>query len=97
MFGKIKNKRGCKNPLKFRYMTNYIKAEGFDSAIIGIDTNQERIIYSKQQMIDILVLNGLSIDESIEYLEHNTWNSATEKHSPIYLHPITNEALIELL
>jgi aminopeptidase C len=78
-------------------MTNYIKAEGFDSAIIGIDTNQERIIYSKQQMIDILVLAGLSIDESIEYLEHNTWNSSTGNNVPIYLHPITNEALIELL
>jgi hypothetical protein len=78
-------------------MSNYIKAEGFDSAIIGIDTNQERIIYSKQQMINTLVLAGLSIDESIEYLEHNTWNSSIQKHSPIYLHPITNETLIELI
>ena len=78
-------------------MTNYIKAEGFDFAIIGIDTNQERIIYSKQQMIDTLVLGGLSIDESIEYLEHNTWNSSTGNNTPIYLHPITNQELIELL
>ena len=77
-------------------MTNYIKADGFDEAIIGIDTNQKRIIYSKQQMVNTLVLDGLSVDESLEFLEHNTWNSSSSEHGPIYMDEINIEQLTEM-
>jgi hypothetical protein len=48
-------------------MTNYIKADGFDEAIIGIDMVQERIIYCKQKMVDILVNDGMEWDDAVEY------------------------------
>ncbi len=78
-------------------MTNYIKADGFDFAIIGVDTHQGRIIYCKQKMIEVLVLDGLGFDEAIEYLESNTWNSSNMANGPIYLHPITSDNLNELI
>jgi hypothetical protein len=78
-------------------MTNYIKADGFDEAIIGIDTNQKRIIYSKQQMINTLVLDGLSVDESLEFLEHNTWNSSNSENGPIYMDQMNHDELIEMI
>ena len=78
-------------------MTTYLRAHGFDLAIIGVDTHQERIIYCKQKMIEGLILDGLSFDEAIEYLESNTWNSSSKEHGPIYLHPITSDNLSELI
>ena len=44
-------------------------ADGFDAAIIGLDTNSMRVVYSKQKMIDCLVDDGMDLDEAIEYLE----------------------------
>jgi hypothetical protein len=78
-------------------MTTYLRADGFDLAIIGVDTHQERIIYCKQKMIEVLILDGLSFDEAIEYLESNTWNSSSKEYGPIYLHPITSDNLSELI
>lgn len=89
--------RGLNRPFIFSTMTNYTKADGFDFAIIGVDTYQERIIYCKQKMIEVLILDGLSFDEAIEYLEANTWSSSSGEHGPIYLHPITSDNLSELI
>ena len=77
-------------------MTNYIKADGFDEAIIGIDMVQERIIYCKQKMVDILVNDGMEWDDSVEYLEHNTWCAYIGEHTPIYMDQINIEQLTEM-
>lgn len=65
-------------------MSNYLKADGFDSAIIGIDSINERIIYSKQKMIDVLINDDMSEEDAIEFLEFNTWNAWVGDHTPIY-------------
>lgn len=73
-------------------MTNYLKADGFDQAIIGIDSINERIIYSKQKMIEILS-DEMPEDEAIEFLEFNTWNAYVGEHTPIYCDEISLEEL----
>ena len=77
-------------------MTNYLKADGFDQAIIGIDSINERIIYSKQKMIEILS-DEMPEDEAIEFLEFNTWNAYVGDHTPIYCDEMSIDELEEYI
>lgn len=63
---------------------NYLKADGFDKAIIGIDALTERLVYDKQKMIEILS-HQMSIEDAIEFLEYNTWNAYVGENTPIYM------------
>ena len=63
-------------------------------SIIGIDAVNERIIYSKQKMIEILS-EEMTDEEAIEFLEYNTWNTYVGEHTPIYCDEMTMEELEE--
>lgn len=75
---------------------SYLKADGFDEAIIGIDEINERIIYSKQKMVEILCRDMLE-DEAIEFLEFNTWNAYVGENTPIYCDVMSSDELDNLL
>jgi len=62
----------------------YLKADGFDAAIIGIDVLSERLIYDKQKMVEILSAE-MSVEDAIEFLEFNTWCAYVGEHTPIYV------------
>jgi len=62
-------------------------ADGFDDAIIGLDTNNLRVVYSKQKMISILEPE-MGLDDAIEYLEFNTWCAYVGDKTPIYMDEI---------
>lgn len=63
-------------------------ADGFDDAIIGLDTLSLKVVYSKQLMIDILVNEDMTPEDAIEYLEYNTWNTYVGEQTPIYIDQI---------
>ena len=63
----------------------YLKADGFDGAIIGVDANVERIVYDKQKMLDILIAQGMDDDDAIEHLEYNVWCAYVGENTPIYV------------
>ena len=64
----------------------YIKADGFNSAIVGVDTDACRVVYSKQKMIEYLVLeDGMNIEDAICFLQHNVWGAYIGEHTPLYL------------
>jgi hypothetical protein len=63
----------------------YLKADGFDGAIIGVDANVERIVYDKQKMLDILIAEGMDDDDAIEHLEYNVWCAYVGENTPIYV------------
>lgn len=62
-------------------------ADGFDDAIIGLDTDSLRVVYSKQRMIEILEPQ-MGLDDAIEYLEFNTWSAYMGELTPIYIDEI---------
>lgn len=62
-----------------------LKADGFNSAIIGVDNAAERVVYDKHKMIEILIEQGMTDEEAIEYLEYNVWCAYVGKHTPIYV------------
>jgi len=64
----------------------FLKAEGFDSAIIGVEPNTMKLVYSRDKMVGILIEDE-KMDEidAIEYLEFNTWNAHVGDKTPIYI------------
>lgn len=66
----------------------FLFADGFDEAIIGIDVRSYRIVYDANIMTDVLINEGMSDFEAIEYLEHNTFCAYVGEKTPIYINRI---------
>ena len=64
---------------------SYLKADGFDGAIIGVDANVERIVYDKHKMIEILISQGWEHEDALEHLEYNVWCAYVGENTPIYV------------
>ena len=62
-----------------------IKADGFDAAIIGIDEQNNRIVYDKNAMCQILMKDGLSEEDAWEYLSFNVWCAYVGENTPLYI------------
>lgn len=70
--------------VEYFYDDEILKADGFDDAVIGIDQNSMRLIYSVKKCIEILVLQGMSVEEAIEYFDFNTKGSYVGEKTPIW-------------
>lgn len=70
--------------LEYYYGEEILVADGFDSAVIGIEQNTMRLIYSVRECIEILVLNGMSIEEAIEYFDFNVKSAYVGDKTPIW-------------
>lgn len=58
-------------------------ANGFDSAIIGIDESSMRLIYSVKKCIHILT-EDMSEEDAIEYFDYNVKGSYVGEKTPIW-------------
>jgi len=70
--------------------------EGFEKAIVGIQKNTNRVVYSNQIMVNILIEDGMNRDEALEYLEHNFWSSWIDENNPIYMNQMNHDELTEM-
>jgi len=59
-------------------------ADGFDQAIIGVDAVNFRVIYDYDTMVEVLISDGMSKEESIEYLDFNVLCAYVGEQTPIY-------------
>ena len=60
-------------------------ADGFDEAVIGVDVVGERIIYSVQKVIDILIeRDGMDEQDAIDWYEYNMQSTYVGEHTPIW-------------
>lgn len=63
-----------------------LTADGFDDAIIGIDSKNGRVIYSVEKMAEILMRDDeINEDEAFEYLDYNVLNAWVGDQTPIYM------------
>ena len=62
----------------------FLKADGFDDAVIGVDTSTMRLIYSVRMCVEILVLQGTDMFEAIEYFDFNIRGSFVGEKTPIW-------------
>jgi len=68
----------------------FLKADGFDDAVIGVEDINMRLVYDKTMMIHILEKEGMSETDAIEYLEYNTWNAYVGENTPIFVTTFNN-------
>ena len=64
----------------------FLKADGFDNAIIGVEPNTMRLVYNRDKMVETLIeVEKMDEVDAIEYLEYNTWNAYFGEKTPIYI------------
>ncbi len=62
-----------------------LKADGFDKAVIGIELDTMRLIYSKLKCIEVIMLTSdLTYDEAVEFLDFNVFGSYVGELTPIW-------------
>jgi hypothetical protein len=61
----------------------FIKADGFDEAIIGVDDNEMRLVYSVSKCIEILCRDMLE-EDAIEHFYYNVSGSYIGDKTPIW-------------
>jgi hypothetical protein len=62
----------------------FLKADGFDDAVIGYDENSMRLIYSVSKCIEILINEGLSFTDAYEHFYYNVAGSYMGEKTPIW-------------
>ena len=59
-------------------------ADGLDAAILGIDAESLRLIYSKNKCLKIRMSEGFTEEEALEDLMYNTWGAYVGEGTPIW-------------
>jgi hypothetical protein len=63
----------------------FLKADGFDEAVIGVEESSMRLIYSVTKCLEILVTNEeMSLEEAIEYFDFNVRSAYVGDKTPIW-------------
>ena len=71
------------NSITIRYDEDILKADGLDKAIIGIDENTMRLIYSYTKIIQIL-MEDMTREEAEEWFGYNIQSAWVGDKTPIY-------------
>jgi len=62
----------------------FLKADGFDDAVIGVCHTSRKLIYSYAKCIEILLSEGMDEMDAIEHLSYNVINSYIGDKTPIW-------------
>ncbi len=60
----------------------FLKADGFDDAIIGFDEHSLRLIYSMSKCLDIL-MEDMSDEDALEHFYYNVSGAYVGEQTPI--------------
>ncbi len=66
-----------------------LKADGFDAAILGIGRRagaDDILVYDYEQCVAVLIMDGMSDEEAIEYLEYNVVGAYVGEGTPMFVH-----------
>jgi hypothetical protein len=62
---------------------NFLKADGFDDAIIGVDEATMRLIYSVSKCINIL-MQDMNEEDALEHFNYNVSGRYVGEKTPIW-------------
>ncbi len=62
----------------------FLIADGFDEAIIGVDEQSMRLVYSVSKCIAILKEEGMEEEEALEHFSFNVAGSYVGEQTPIW-------------
>lgn len=60
-------------------------ADGLDSAIIGFEPNDFRVVYSRNLCVESCIAEGMNEEEAVDFLEYNTFNTYIGSGTPIWV------------
>lgn len=66
-----------------------LKADGFDDAILGLGRRcgqPDLLVYDVDKCVDILMKDGMTNEEAIEYFEFNVVGARMGEGTPIFLY-----------
>ena len=63
----------------------FLKADGYDEAIIGVDETKMRLVYSVGKVLEILQ-RDMNQEEAIEFFEFNVSGAYMGERTPIWCH-----------
>lgn len=69
--------------IEYYYEEEFLVADGFDAAIIGVEENSMRLIYSVSKCLEILECDMSAID-SFEHFTYNVSGSYVGEKTPIW-------------
>ena len=63
-----------------------LRADGFNQAIIGNEYKTNRVVYSIERMLQILIdRDGMSMEEAIEFFDFNIGGAYVGEMTPMYV------------
>ena len=62
----------------------FLIADGFDDAIIGVDESSMRLIYSVFKCLEILQGDDMTFDEALEFFNYNVSGTYMGEKTPIW-------------
>lgn len=72
--------------LEFYPDEQFLKADGLDGAVLGVDVNSMRLVYSEERIIEILQeRDGMTQEEALEFYEFNIKTAYVGELTPIYI------------
>ena len=63
----------------------FLKADGFDDAIVGVEVYSNRLVYSAQKAISILIDDGMLEEDAIEHLYYNVIGAYVGPLTPLWI------------
>jgi hypothetical protein len=60
-------------------------ADGFREALLGIDVIDYIAVYDYEKCVDILMRQGMSKDDAIEYMDFNVLGAKMGEYTPRYV------------
>lgn len=64
----------------------FLKADGFDDAVIGVEAYSMKLIYSIEKCIEILKEDDMTEEDAIEHLSYNVLGSYVGEQTPIFIY-----------
>ena len=64
---------------------NFLIADGFDDAVIGLDEQSGRLAYSVSKCIAILKKDGMTEEDALEHFSFNVSGAYVGEQTPIWV------------
>ena len=66
----------------------FMFADGFDDAIIGVDEVNLRVVYDIDEIINILMRDEMTFDDAFDYYDYNIAGSYVGEKTPLFMRKI---------
>jgi hypothetical protein len=63
----------------------FLKADGLDEAVIGVEEDEMRLVYSVDKCIEIFMTQGMEYDEALKFFDCNVRGTWMGDKTPIWV------------